>query len=108
MADGKEELACTYAALVLHDAGLPVTATAMGTLMKAANITVQPFWPALFARVLASRNIDEVILSGGAAAASAPAAVAAAAPVAAAKQEDKAPAKKEEEPEEEVSFSLFD
>eukprot|EP00028_Trichosphaerium_sp_Am-I-7-wt_P011592 CAMPEP_0168538224 /NCGR_PEP_ID=MMETSP0405-20121227/20952_1 /TAXON_ID=498012 /ORGANISM="Trichosphaerium sp, Strain Am-I-7 wt" /LENGTH=107 /DNA_ID=CAMNT_0008567249 /DNA_START=136 /DNA_END=456 /DNA_ORIENTATION=+ len=72
MSDGKrDELACTYAALILHDEGLEVTAEKLATLVKAANITdMQPYWPGLFAKVLKSNSIDDLILStsGGAAA----------------------------------------
>ncbi|KAI8565134.1 hypothetical protein RHMOL_Rhmol03G0237100 [Rhododendron molle] len=84
------ELACTYAALILHDDGIPVT-------------------------LVEKRNIEDLILNvgsggGGAAVAfSAPAAggtAAAAAPAAAAVEEKKEEPK--EESDEDMGFSLFD
>ena len=71
----KDELACTYAALLMHDENIPITAEKINTVLKAANVKVQPFWPALFGKVLANRNLDDIILSaggGGAPAAAAP------------------------------------
>lgn len=62
---GTEELAVTYAALILHDAGQPVTAAAIAAVVKAANVTVQPFWPSLFERVLKTKKIDDLIMSAG-------------------------------------------
>lgn len=71
--------------------------------MKAANVTVEPYWPGLFAKALEGVNVKDMITnigsgvgSGPAAAATAAPAAAAAAPAAAAKEEKK----KEEEPEE--------
>ncbi|KAF7149086.1 hypothetical protein RHSIM_Rhsim03G0214800 [Rhododendron simsii] len=109
------ELACTYAALILHDDGIPVTAEKIAALVKAANVSVESFWPSLFAKLVEKRNIDDLILNvgsggGGAAVAfSAPAAggaAAAAAPAAAAVEEKKEEPK--EESDEDMGFSLFD
>jgi len=63
---GNDELAVTYAALVLADAGVPVTAASISAVVKAAGVTVQPFWPALFERVLKTKNLDDLILNAGA------------------------------------------
>ncbi|KAG5558919.1 large ribosomal subunit protein P1-like [Rhododendron vialii] len=109
------ELACTYAALILHDDGIPVTAEKIAALVKAANVSVESFWPSLFAKLVEKRNIEDLILNvgsggGGAAVAfSAPAAggaAAAAAPAAAAVEEKKEEPK--EESDEDMGFSLFD
>eukprot|EP01119_Soliformovum_irregulare_P020404 TRINITY_DN659_c0_g1_i2.p1 TRINITY_DN659_c0_g1~~TRINITY_DN659_c0_g1_i2.p1 ORF type:complete len:123 (+),score=49.53 TRINITY_DN659_c0_g1_i2:114-482(+) len=112
------ELACTYAALILHDDEQPVTADKINQILAAANVTVQPFWPGLFANVLGKAKLDDLILSAGGSGGSAPAA-STGAPAAAA--DSKAPAAKEEakgkkkepepEPEEEdgeMGFGLFD
>ncbi|KAH7854181.1 hypothetical protein Vadar_011109 [Vaccinium darrowii] len=109
------ELACTYAALILHDDGIPVTADKIAALVKAANVSVESFWPGLFAKLVEKRNIEDLILNvgagggGGAVAFSAPAAggaAAAAAPAAAAVEEKKEEPK--EESDDDMGFSLFD
>ncbi|KAL8517249.1 hypothetical protein ACS0TY_015470 [Phlomoides rotata] len=108
------EIACTYAALILHDDGITITAEKISTLLKAANLTVESYWPGLFTKLCENRNVDDVIVnvgSGGGAgvAVSAPSGGAAGGPAAAA-----APAveeKKEEEKEEsddDMGFGLFD
>uniref|UniRef100_A0A7N0UB16 60S acidic ribosomal protein P1 n=1 Tax=Kalanchoe fedtschenkoi TaxID=63787 RepID=A0A7N0UB16_KALFE len=106
------ELACTYACLLLHDDGIPITAEKIATVVKAANVTVESYWPSLFAKLVEKRNIEDLIVNVGSGGGGAPVAVAAsggAAPAAAA-----APAaeEKKEEPKEEsdddMGFSLFD
>ncbi|GLT48307.1 hypothetical protein SLA2020_219390 [Shorea laevis] len=110
------EIACTYATLILHDDGIPVTAEKIITLLKAANVNVESYWPSLFAKLAEKRNIDDLILNVGAgggvaasAALSAPAGganaagAAAAAPAAEEKKEEL-----NEESDEDMCFTLFD
>ena len=118
----KEELACTYAALILHDEGLAVTADKINTIIKAAGVAVQPFWPSLFEKTLSGKNLDDLLLNvggGGGGAAAAPAAGGAASAPAGGKKdegkgkkEEKKEEKKAPEPEpaeeEELGLSLFD
>lgn len=59
------ELACTYAALLLHDGEIAVTADNIASVLAAAKITVEPFWPGLFERALKGRNIDDMLLNVG-------------------------------------------
>eukprot|EP00995_Heteronema_vittatum_P010014 NODE_5413_length_510_cov_576.535792_g4031_i0.p2 GENE.NODE_5413_length_510_cov_576.535792_g4031_i0~~NODE_5413_length_510_cov_576.535792_g4031_i0.p2 ORF type:complete len:108 (-),score=47.84 NODE_5413_length_510_cov_576.535792_g4031_i0:114-437(-) len=104
-----DELACTYAALLLHDDDLEITADRIQAVLKAAGVTVEPFYPGLFAGFLATNKLKDLLsnVSSGGGGAAAPAA-AAAAPAAAGKAEK---AKKVEEPEEEdddMGFGLFD
>lgn len=104
-----EELACVYSALILQDANSPVSAENLQTLLKAASVDVEPFWPGLFAKAVESISLKDLVSNVGAGAgAPAPAAgAAAAAPVAEEKKEEK----KEEEEEEEdddMGFGLFD
>ncbi|MBA0645178.1 hypothetical protein Goklo_013306, partial [Gossypium klotzschianum] len=109
------EAACSYAALILYDDGIPITAEKIATIVKAANVSVESYWPSLFAKLFEKCNIEDLITNVGAAGAGAP--VAAAAPVAAgggggAAAPPPAEEKKKEEPEEEsdddMGFSLFD
>mmetsp|Transcript_39479 Transcript_39479/g.87818 ORF Transcript_39479/g.87818 Transcript_39479/m.87818 type:complete len:107 (+) Transcript_39479:82-402(+) len=102
------ELACTYAALILHDDGLEITADNISAIVKAAGITVEPYWPGLFAKLFAKKSIEDLISNVGAApaagaVAAAPAAGGAPAAAAAPKKEEK-----KEESEEDMGFSLFD
>jgi len=105
------ELACTYAALILHDDNVPITADKISALVSAAGITIQPFWPSLFARVLSTRNMEELLLSTGGGAAPAPAAVASS-EADTKKEQPKEEKKKKEEPKEEededMGLGLFD
>ncbi|XWS48650.1 hypothetical protein CRYUN_Cryun13aG0094300 [Craigia yunnanensis] len=108
------ELACSYAALILHDDGISITAEKIATLVKAANVGVESYWPSLFAKLLEKRNIDDLITnvgSGGAApvgvAASAGAGVGGVAAAAAPAVEEKKVEEKEES-DDDMGFSLFD
>ncbi|MFQ6652173.1 hypothetical protein Gotur_024162 [Gossypium turneri] len=115
------EAACSYAALILYDDAIPITVSFMlfaekiTTIVKAANVSVESYWPSLFAKLFEKCNIEDLITNVGAGGAGAP--VAAAAPVAAgggggAAAPPPAEEKKKEEPEEEsdddMGFSLFD
>ena len=60
------DLACTYAALILHDDGQEVDAEKMATIIKAAGVTVEPYWPMLFGKLLATKSIGDMITNVGA------------------------------------------
>lgn len=111
----KAELACVYSALLLVDDDVAVTGEKIQTILKAANVDVEPYWPGLFAKALEGVNVKELITNIGSGVGAAPAAGAAAAPSAAAggvAAESKKEEKKKEEPEEEsdddMGFGLFD
>jgi large subunit ribosomal protein LP1 len=96
------ELATGYAALILADEGLDITADKLQTLTKAAGIEVESIWSQLFAKALEGRDVKDMLLNvGGSGAAAAPTAGGAAAATgggaAAAEEEEE---KKEEEKEE--------
>mmetsp|Transcript_10469 Transcript_10469/g.21642 ORF Transcript_10469/g.21642 Transcript_10469/m.21642 type:complete len:129 (+) Transcript_10469:3-389(+) len=116
--DQIDELACTYSALILHDDGAEISATAMANLIKAAGVTVEGYWPMLMAKMINSVGMEGLIRmgsgaggggGGGAAAAAGGAGGAAAAAggaggAAEAKEEKKV---EEEEEEEDMDFDLF-
>eukprot|EP00982_Pelagococcus_subviridis_P011887 31125-Pelagococcus_subviridis.AAC.40 len=60
------DLAFTYAALILSDDGQEVTADKMDTIVKAAGVTVEPYWGMLFGKFLATKSVDELVANVGA------------------------------------------
>merc|ERR1712151_1093480 len=98
--DMSSELACTYAALILNDDDVEITGDKISTILKAANVTFEPFWPSLFAGALKDVNVRELITNIGSGVGSGPAAGAgAAAAGGAAAEEEKVEEKKEESSE---------
>ena len=102
------ELACTYAALILHDDGIPITADKIATVTKAAGVDVEPYWPPLFAKLLEKKSIEDLITNVGGGAPVAAAAGGAAAGGAAPAEEEKKEESEEEESDDDMGFSLFD
>ena len=82
-----DELCTSYAAIILNDADIAITADKLKEVIAASNNTVEPYWPMLFAKVLATADITDLIVNGGGAAA-APAAGGDAAGEAAAEEEE--------------------
>lgn len=112
-----QQLACTYAALMLHDSG-KLDADNILAVTKAAGVDVSVGMAHAFANALATINIEDVIagmtFSGGAGTASSAAAGGAASASGSGAGDKAAPAaeaKKEEPAEEEdddMGFGLFD
>merc|ERR1712018_151133 len=100
--DNTSELACVYSALIIADDDIDVTGEKINTILKAAKVTVEPFWPSLFAKALSGCNGKELISSVGSGAGAAPAA-GGAAPAACGAAAPAAEEKKEEKKEEEES-----
>ncbi|KAE8350987.1 60s acidic ribosomal protein-domain-containing protein [Aspergillus coremiiformis] len=104
------ELACSYAALILADDGVDVTADKLQTLLTAAKVQeVEPIWTSIFAKALEGKDIKDLLTNVGSAGAAAPAAAgaggAAAAPAEAAVEEKE---EEKEESDEDMGFGLFD
>ncbi|KAI2088715.1 hypothetical protein LOZ36_002148 [Ophidiomyces ophidiicola] len=107
------ELAVSYAALILADDGVGITAEKLQTLLKAANVQdVEPIWTSLFSKALEGKDVKDILTNVGSAGAAAPAAggAAAAGGATAAEAAPAAEEKKEEEEEsdEDMGFGLFD
>ncbi|KAG1729091.1 60S acidic ribosomal protein P1 [Suillus paluster] len=107
------ELAATYAALILADEGIEITADKIIALTDAASVELEPIWASLLAKALEGKNVKDLLSNvgagGGAPAVGAP--VAAAAGGAAAAEAPKEEEKKEEAKEEsddDMGFGLFD
>lgn len=107
-----QELACVYSALILQDNEISVSADRIKTILKAANVDVEPYWPGLFAKAIESIALKDLVSNVGAGAPAGPGA-AGAAPAGAA--DDKADAKEEAKPAEEdedsdadMGFGLFE
>ncbi|UNI20955.1 60S acidic ribosomal protein P1 [Purpureocillium takamizusanense] len=105
------ELASSYAALILADDGVEITADKLQTLIKAAGVEeFEPIWASIFAKALEGKDVKDLLVnvgSGGGAAAPAAGGAAgaggdAAAPAAEEKEEEK------EESDEDMGFGLFD
>ncbi|KVI07536.1 60S acidic ribosomal protein P1-like [Cynara cardunculus var. scolymus] len=108
------ELACTYASLILHDDGIPITSEKIATLVSAANVSIESYWPSLFAKLCEKKSLEDLIMNvgagggGAAVAVSAPSAGGGAAPAAAAPAAEEKKEEAKEESDDDMGFSLFD
>ncbi|CAD5205498.1 unnamed protein product [Bursaphelenchus okinawaensis] len=108
-----QELAIIYSALILQDEGIQVSADKLQKLVAAAGVTIEPFWPGLYAKALEGVDVNELISNISSGAGSAPAAAAPAAGGAAPAEEKKDEGKKKkeeakEESDDDMGFGLFD
>merc|ERR1712060_426155 len=103
----KQELAVSYAALILADEGKEITEDALKAVVGAAGISVEAFVPMLFARVAGNIDVAELMSNVGSGSGAAVDTGAAAGGAAAAEAEEE---KKEssESSDMEMGFSLFD
>jgi len=106
------ELACVYAALILADDDVTVTGEKISTIVKAAGVTVEPYWPGLFAKALESADLKALITNVGSGVGAAPAAggaaPAAGGAAAEAPKEEKKVEEEEEDEDDDMGFGLFD
>ncbi|EOD44281.1 putative 60s acidic ribosomal protein p1 protein [Neofusicoccum parvum UCRNP2] len=106
------ELASSYAALILADDGVEITADKLQTLITAAKVAdVEPIWTSLFAKALEGKDVKELLLnvgSGGPAAAAPAGGAAAAGGDAPETAKEEAKEEEKEESDEDMGFGLFD
>jgi large subunit ribosomal protein LP1 len=102
----KEDLAVSLSVLLLGDGGAEISAANINAVLAAAGVTgVKPYWGMLFAKIMAGRNLDDMLLKpgmgggGGGGGGGAPAPAAGGAAAGGAKEEKKKEEKKEEEEE---------
>lgn len=104
------EASVSYAALILADAGVEISADNLLSVTKAAGASVDNVWADIFAKALEDKDLKDLLFSmaaaapsGGAAAGGA--AAGGAAPEAAAEEKEEEAA---EESDEDMGFGLFD
>ncbi|PSK53145.1 60S acidic ribosomal protein P1 [Elsinoe australis] len=107
------ELASSYAALILADDGIEITAEKLQSLISAAKVPdVEPIWTQLFAKALEGKDVKDLLLNvgsgGGAAAAPAAGGAAAAGGDAAPAAAEEKKEEEKEESDEDMGFGLFD
>merc|ERR1712166_1407608 len=100
----KDELVCTYAALMLHDGELEISEDKLKKVITASGNAVEGYWPGLFAKALKGKNIADMLASAVSASAAPVAASASAAP---AKEEKKAEKKKKKSPRKTSIWEIF-
>ena len=61
----KSELLCTYAALALHDGEAEMSADSIAAMVKASGASVEPYWPTMFAKILAKQDVGSMLQLGG-------------------------------------------
>lgn len=96
------ELACSYAALILHDAGMKVDEASINKVVEAAGVKTAPYWPMLYASILKDKeSIEEILYKPGGGGGSAGSSAGTAGGDGEEKEEEK---EEEEEEEEEVAM----
>ena len=51
------ELACTYAALILHDEGVEITQDKLKAIIAAAGVEIESYYPMMFAKYLDGKYV---------------------------------------------------
>ncbi|XP_018332754.1 60S acidic ribosomal protein P1-like [Agrilus planipennis] len=108
------ELACVYSSLILADDDVAITSEKIQTILKAANVDVEPYWSGLFAKALEGINIKDLITKLGSSVGATSVGQAAVVSAPAATENKKEEAKKEEKKEEseesddDMGLGLFD
>ena len=97
-----DEMCCVYAALMLFDDKVEVTADKLNKVITASGNTVEGYYPEFFAKYLSTVDLNTFLNNVGSAAPAGAPAAAAAAPA-----DKKAAKKKEPEPEPEEDAGGF-
>ena len=107
-AQNRDQLACTLAALILHDENSDVNSDSISKVLKAANVNVAPYWPMLLGKALEGKNVADFLkVSGGSAPAQVQGNTQAQAPTQAKDEKPAAPVEEEEEVDMDMG-GLFD
>lgn len=101
------ESSISYAALILADADIDITADKLQAVTKAAGAEVNSLWTDVYAKALEGKELKEVLFSFAASAAPAAAPAAAGGAGGEEKPAEKAP-EPEEESDEDMGMGLFD
>merc|ERR1712100_938126 len=64
--ENKNEMLCSYAALMLADAEIDITADNLNTAIGAAGGSVPAYYAAIFEKVAAARSVSEMVEKAGA------------------------------------------
>merc|ERR1712139_602066 len=61
------EQGCSYAAMILKDEDMDITEESMKSLLDAAGVEYDSYWPGLFVKALNNQDLDKIICqpSGG-------------------------------------------
>jgi len=105
------DLAATYAALILADEGIEITADKIIALTQAAGVEVEPIWAGLLTKALEGKNVKELLSnvgSGGGGPAPAVGGGGATGGAAAAEEEKEEKKEEKEESDDDMGFGLFD
>lgn len=102
------EASISYAALILADAGLEITADNLLAITKSANAEVESVWADIFAKALEGKDLKDLLFSMAAAAPAASTGAAAAAGGAAEEAAAEEVEEEKEESDDDMGFGLFD
>lgn len=61
----QSELAASYAALILADEGIEITADKLVALTTAAKVELEPIWATLLAKALEGKNVKDLLTNVG-------------------------------------------
>ena len=99
----KEQMACVFGTLLLHDDGQELTEATLKRAISEAGISIQPYWPSLFLKSLQGKSIEEFLNVGASTPSTAGPVPGAPLPAEKRKAETKI---EEEKKEEEVDYSI--